>query len=86
MIILNLMKMTAISQKGRKHCGKRRIRSLRAISSFPIAFSKDVPQTRKSQGLFGNGFRSIALHIMYSNACKSHRIVFMFGVKHTCYT
>ena len=30
------------SKKGRKHCGKRRNCSLRAISPFPTVFSKDL--------------------------------------------
>ena len=39
---------------GRKHCGKRRNCSLRAISPFPTVFSRDsYKQTRKNQGLFG---------------------------------
>ena len=29
-------------KKGRKHCGKRRNCSLRAISPFPTGFSKDL--------------------------------------------
>ena len=29
-------------KKGRKHCGKRRNCSLRAISPFPTVFSKDL--------------------------------------------
>ena len=33
--------MAETSQKGRKHCGKRRYCSLRAISPFPTVFSKD---------------------------------------------
>ena len=28
---------------------------LRAFSPFPAVFSKDIQQTRKSQGLFGKG-------------------------------
>ena len=40
---------------GRKHCGKRRNCSLRAIFPFPTVFSKDILQTCKNQGLFGNG-------------------------------
>ena len=55
---------------GRKHCGKRRNCSLRAISPFPtlfvtsnfsfshIVFKRLVLQTRKNQGLFGKGLRS----------------------------
>ena len=36
---------------GRKHFGKRRNCSLRAISPFPTVFSRLVMQTRKNQGL-----------------------------------
>ena len=42
---------------GRKHCGKMRNGSLRAISPFPTVFSKDFErlllQTCKNRGLFG---------------------------------
>ena len=52
----NLMKTTAvILQTGRKHHGKRRNCSLRAISPFLMVFSRLVLQTRKNQGLFGKG-------------------------------
>ena len=37
-------------QKGEKHCGKRRNCSLRAISSFPIVFSKDLYSRHIKQG------------------------------------
>ena len=40
---------------GRKHCGKRRNCSLRAISPFSTVFSRVVMQRRKNQGLFGKG-------------------------------
>ena len=41
--ISNLMNMAESSPKGyRKHCGKRRNCSLRAISPFPTVFSKDL--------------------------------------------
>ena len=39
---LNLMKMEESSPKSRKHCGKSRNCSLRAISTFPAVFSKDL--------------------------------------------
>ena len=35
-------KWQKFSKKGRKHCGKRRNCSLRAISLFPTVFSKDL--------------------------------------------
>ena len=45
---------------GRKHCGKRRNCSLRAISPFPHSvFKRLVLQTRKNQGLFGKGLNYI---------------------------
>ena len=40
--ISNVMKMVEILQTGRKHCGKRRNCSLRAISPFSTVFSKDL--------------------------------------------
>ena len=48
-------KSQKVLKKGRKHCGKRRNWSLRAISPFPTVFSSLVLQTRKNQGLFGKG-------------------------------
>ena len=35
-------KWQKVLQKGRKHCGKRRNCSLRAISPFPTVFSNDL--------------------------------------------
>ena len=50
-----------VFRTGRKHCGKRRNCSLRAISPFPPVFSKKlVLQTPKNQGLFGKGLRKKA--------------------------
>ena len=40
--ILNLTKMAESSSMGRKHGGKRRNCSSRAISPFPTVFSKDL--------------------------------------------
>ena len=41
---------------GRKHCGKRRNCSLRAISPFPAVFSKDLYSRRvKSRACLGKG-------------------------------
>ena len=37
-----LWKRDKVLYKGRKHCGKRRNCSLRAISPFPSVFSKDL--------------------------------------------
>ena len=43
---------------GRKHCGKRRNCSLRAISPFPHSvFQRLILQTRENQGLFGKGLK-----------------------------
>ena len=44
-------------QTGRKHCGKRRNCSLRAISPFPTVFSKTCPADTNNQGLFGKGLK-----------------------------
>ena len=43
-------------QMGRKHCGKRRNCSLRAISPFPTVFSKDMYCRHvKTRGCLGKG-------------------------------
>ena len=42
MTISNLTKMEESYPTGRKHCGKRRNCSLRAISPFPTVFSKGL--------------------------------------------
>ena len=39
---------------GRKHCGKRRNCSLRAISPFPSVFKRPVSQGRQKVSLCGN--------------------------------
>ena len=49
---------------GRKHCGKRRNCSLRAVSPFPSVF-KRLLQTRKNQGLFGKWLRVFIVKYMY---------------------
>ena len=60
--ILSLMKVTESPPKGRKHCGKRRNCSLRAISPFPTVFSKDLNcKTRINKGLFGKGLKHLLL-------------------------
>ena len=41
-IILYFMKTTEVLQMGRKHCGKRKNCSLRAIYPFPVVFSKEL--------------------------------------------
>ena len=49
-------------QTGRKHCGKRRFCSLRAVSLFPHSvFKRHILQTRKNQRLFGKGLTFILL-------------------------
>ena len=51
-------KWQKVLKTSRKHLGKRRNYSLRAISPFPTVFSKRlVMQTRKNQGLFGKGLK-----------------------------
>ena len=42
MTISNLNEMARVIQMGRKHCGKRRNCSLRAISPIPTVFSKGL--------------------------------------------
>ena len=44
-------------QAGRKHCGKRRNCSLRAISPFPSVFKRLVSQGRQKVSLCGNGLK-----------------------------
>ena len=47
-----------VIQTNRKHWGKRRNCSLRAISPFPTVFSKRlILRIRKNQGLFGKGLK-----------------------------
>ena len=53
-----------VIQMGRKHCGKRRNCSLRAVSPFPSVF-KRLLQTRKNQGLFGKWLRVFIVKYMY---------------------
>ena len=49
-------KWQKVIQMGRKHCGKRRNCSLRAISPFPTVFSKGLfPRGRQKASLCGNG-------------------------------
>ena len=49
-------KWQKVLQMGRKHCGKRRNCSLRAISPFPSVFLKDLKlYTRENQCLLGKG-------------------------------
>ena len=49
-----------MEEMGRKHCGKRKncsVRAVRAISPFPPVFKKQTctADSRKNQGLFGKG-------------------------------
>ena len=59
------MKMQRVLQTGRKHCGKRRNCSLRAISPFPHSvFSKgylkySISFVRQSAALCGNGLSQL---------------------------
>ena len=51
-------KWQKVNQKSRKHCGKRRNCSLRAISSFPTVFSKSLfSQGRQKVSFCGNGLK-----------------------------
>ena len=50
-------KWQTVLQKGRKHCGKRRNCTLRAISPFPTVFSKDLYCRRvKTRACLGKGW------------------------------
>ena len=44
---------------GRKHCGKRRNCSLRAISPFPSVFKRLVSQGHQKASLSGNGLNHL---------------------------
>ena len=51
---------------GRKHCGKRRNCSLRAISPFPVVFSKDLYCRHvKTRACLGNGLVSKNYHFYH---------------------
>ena len=53
-------KRQKVLQMGRKHCGKRRNCSLRAISPFPIVFSKDMYCRHvKTRACLGKGVQCI---------------------------
>ena len=63
-------KWKEVIQTGRKHCGKRRNCSLRAISPFPTVFSKGLfPRGRQKVSLCGNGLRRLLVllreHLMH---------------------
>ena len=50
------MKWQKVLQKDRKHCGKRRNCLFRAISPFPMLFSKDFYRIRmKTRACLGKG-------------------------------
>ena len=51
-------KRKKVIQTGRKHCGKRRNCSLRAISPFPSVFKRLVSQTCQKVSLCGNGLKN----------------------------
>ena len=56
-----------VIQMGRKHCGKRRNCSLRAIPSFPIVFLKGlVSHRRQKASLCGNGL-NVRYHLKISS-------------------
>ena len=67
-----LYKWQKVAKTGRKHCGKRRNCSLRAISPFPSVFKRIVLLTCKNLGLFGKGLivlssSQIAIFIPFKN-------------------
>ena len=60
------LKWLKVLQMGRKHCGKRRNCSLRAISPFPTVFSKDFYSRHvKTRACLGKGYRSLMLKLLH---------------------
>ena len=76
-----MRKWQKVHKKGRKHCGKRRNCSLRAISPFPTVFSKRLYYRHvKHKGLFGK-----ELKIKMSITCfSSYQIGFRDSLMITC--
>ena len=80
-------KWQKVLQKGRKHSGKRRNYSLRAISPFPMVFSKDLPCRRvKTRACLGKGWK----YFLHKNQILSlitcmcyHPVFFRFCYKDT---
>ena len=61
---------------GRKHCGKRRNCSFRAISRFPTVFSIDwCCMTHKNQGLFGKGLRIKNVVVAQNNNDRHYKAI-----------
>ena len=61
----------------RKHCGKRRNCSSRAISPFSHSvFKRLVLQTHKNQGLFGKGLNSFIAILDFHNPDKNLPVKF----------
>ena len=59
-----------VLQKGRKHCGKRRNRSLRAISPFLAVFSKDLYCRHVKPGLVWERVNTRGNDGLYHSALK----------------
>ena len=60
-----------VFQTGRKHCGKRRNCSLRAISPFPTVFSNDLYRRHvKNLGLFWKGWKGCRRTFSHIEKCK----------------
>ena len=59
-------------QKGRKHCGKRRNCSLRAISPFPTVFSEDLNNRYvKTKSCLGKGYALPSNQTLYMSKLKT---------------
>ena len=65
---------------GRKHCGKKRNCSLRAISPFShIVFKRPVLQTLKNQGLFGKRLKSVVNGLKHSMTNLDQMMIIVSG-------
>ena len=68
---------------GRKHCGKRRNCSLRAISPYPSVFKRPVLQTHKTDSLFGKELKTLRKETFENivgkeeNAGNQHFLLFL---------
>ena len=63
-------KWQKVIQTGRKHCGKRRNCSLRAISPFPAVFSKGLfPRGCQKVSLCGNGLIDVHTSLLLIFSC-----------------
>ena len=80
MTIWNLIKhCRKLSKRLENTAGKEEIAecSKRAISPFPIVFSRRVPQIHKNQGLFGKGLKHLFLLYLFSCGTLGKKVVYM---------